>query len=138
MVKVPLRVILDTNIWISYLISSKLANIDLLLENGVIRLIFSEESLEEFIDVANQPKFRKFFTPEDIAVLLGLFTYFAEMVEVKSEVVQCRDFKDNFLLALAKDSHADYLITGDMDLLEIGSFESTRILTWSEFEKVVG
>lgn len=104
MAKLPSRVILDTNLWISYLISSKLIKIDLLLEKGLIRLIFSEESLGEFIEVANRPKFRKFFSEEDIVELLSLIDQFADVVEVHSEVSVCRDPKDNFLLALAKDS----------------------------------
>lgn len=135
MAKLPSRVILDTNLWISYLISSKLIKIDLLLEKGLIRLIFSEESLGEFIEVANRPKFRKFFSEEDIVELLSLMDHFAEVVEVHSEVSVCRDPKDNFLLALAKDSDADFLVTGDKDLLEIGVFEGTRIVTFKELEK---
>ena len=135
MAEPPSRVILDTNLWISYLISSKLIKIDLLLEKGAIRLIFSEESLGEFIEVANRPKFRKFFSEEDIIELLSLIDHFAELVEVQSEVNICRDPKDNFLLALAKDSSADYLVTGDKDLLEIGNFEGTQIITFTDLEK---
>lgn len=52
---------------------------------------------------------------------------------VNSIVTQCRDEKDNFLLALAKDSKADFLITGDEDLLIIKKFQNTEILTYSEF-----
>jgi putative PIN family toxin of toxin-antitoxin system len=133
----PSRVILDTNLWISYLISSKLIKIDLLLEKGAIRLIFSEESLGEFIEVASRPKFRKFFSEEDIIELLSLIDHFAELVEVQSEVNLCRDPKDNFLLALAKDSNADYLVTGDKDLLEIESFEGTQIITFTDLEEAL-
>lgn len=134
----PSRIILDTNLWISYLISSRLIKIDLLFEQGKIRLIFSEESLQEFIEVANRPKFRKYFSEEDIEELLSLFDYFGELVEVNSVVEICRDPKDNFLLALAKDSEADYLITGDKDLLEIKQFESTKIITFSDFVEILG
>jgi len=137
MAKLPSRVILDTNLWISYLISKRLIKIDLLLEKGLIRLIFSEELIGEFIEVANRPKFRKFFSEEDLLELLSLMDQFAEIVEVHSEVTICRDPKDNFLLALAKDSDADYLVTGDMDLLEIEVFESTRIITFKELEKIL-
>ncbi len=42
------RVILDTNLWISFLISKELDEIDDLLEDGLIKLIFSKESIEEF------------------------------------------------------------------------------------------
>jgi putative PIN family toxin of toxin-antitoxin system len=133
----PSRIIFDTNLWISYLISNRLIKIDLLLEQGKIRLLFSEESLQEFIEVATRPKFKKYFSEEDIRALLDLFDYFGEVVEVNSSVEICRDPKDNFLLALAKDSQADYLITGDKDLLEIKQFESTQIITFSDFEGIL-
>jgi predicted nucleic acid-binding protein len=45
----------------------------------------------------------------------------------------CRDVRDNFLLALAKDSKADYLITGDKVLLELKNFNKTKITTISSF-----
>ncbi len=56
------------------------------------------------------------------------------MVDVRSKVELCRDPKDNFLLALAKDGDADYLITGDADLLVLKEFEKTKIVTLAEFE----
>jgi predicted nucleic acid-binding protein len=49
----------------------------------------------------------------------------------------CRDPKDNFLLALAKDGLADYLITGDRDLLSVKKFGKTQIVTLNEFEKIL-
>lgn len=44
-------------------------------------------------------------------------------------MTECRDSKDNFLLNLAIDSKADYLVTGDSDLLDIEVIESTEIIT---------
>jgi predicted nucleic acid-binding protein len=40
----------------------------------------------------------------------------------------------NFLLALAQDSQADYLVTGDKDLLSLDTFGKTRIITMSVFK----
>jgi uncharacterized protein len=44
-----------------------------------------------------------------------------------------RDKKDNYLLALSKASKADYLITGDKDLLMLKVFRGTGIVKMSEF-----
>ncbi|MCL2743879.1 MAG: putative toxin-antitoxin system toxin component, PIN family [Planctomycetaceae bacterium] len=55
-------------------------------------------------------------------------------VNVVSEVNVCRDVKDNYLLALAKDGNADYLITRDKDLLTLVTFGKTRIVTMYDFE----
>ena len=52
---------------------------------------------------------------------------------MKSNIEVCRDAKDNFLLNLAIDSKADYLITGDTDLLIIEKIKKTNIITFTEF-----
>ncbi len=55
------RVILDTNLWISFLISKRQKELDELLESGEVTLIFSQELLEEFIEVSERSKFKRFF-----------------------------------------------------------------------------
>jgi uncharacterized protein len=127
------KVILDTNLWISFLISKRLDFIDDLLVAGHVKLFFSLELIEEFIAVAKRPKFKKYFHDENILELLQLFHKYGTLIEVTSKTRKCRDFKDNFLLNLAIDSKADYLITGDSDLLEIKEIEKTKIITWKEF-----
>ncbi len=129
----PLRIILDTNLWISFLISKNLQSIDCLIEEEKIKFIFSEELLEEFVDVVSRPKFKKYFSPNDIEKILNLFDEYGELITVKSSVKICRDFKDDFLLNLAIDSKSDFLITGDNDLLVLNKIESTEIISISDF-----
>lgn len=129
------RIILDTNLWISFLISKKFSQIDKLIESDKIILIFSNELLEEFIDVVSRPKFKKYFSKRDIEKILEYFDQFGELVKVKSDLQICRDKKDNFLLNLSFDSKADYLITGDADLLILDTIEHTKIVTFSKFIK---
>jgi putative PIN family toxin of toxin-antitoxin system len=64
---------------------------------------------------------------------LSLFDSIGKLVEVKSGVNDCRDFKDNFLLNLAIDGKAKYLISGDKDLLVLGQIKKTKIITMSDF-----
>ena len=127
------RVILDTNLWISFLISKRQQELDLLLESGAITLIFSTELLEEFLEVSNRPKFKKFFKKSDIEALLSQIDSFGELIKVKSKVDKCRDAKDNFLLNLSIDGKADFLVTGDTDLLVLGKLNKTQIVSWSDF-----
>lgn len=127
------KIILDTNLWISFLISKKYSQLDELIENQSIRLIFSNELLEEFIDVVSRPKFKKYFSKKDIEKILDYLDQFGELVKVTSDIKVCRDEKDNFLLNLSVDSEADYLITGDKDLLILEKIENTKILTFTEF-----
>lgn len=127
------KIILDTNLWISFLISKNFIQIDELIENRRLILIFSNELIEEFIAVVSRPKFKTYFSKKDIEKFLVYFEQFGELVEVKSDLKICRDEKDNFLLNLSVDSKADYLITGDKDLLILDKIANTKILTLSEF-----
>jgi hypothetical protein len=127
------RVILDTNLWISFLISKRQIELDHLLESGTVTLIFSEELLNEFLEVTARPKFKRFFKKADIKLLLNQIERYGELIKVDSSVDQCRDPKDNFLLGLSIDGKADYLITGDSDLLVLERIKDTRIISWQEF-----
>jgi putative PIN family toxin of toxin-antitoxin system len=127
------RVILDTNLWISFLISKRQVELDLLLESRAVTLIFSKELLEEFLEVSARPKFKKFFKKSDIEALLRQIDSYGELIKVESKVEKCRDVKDNFLLNLSIDGKADFLITGDTDLLVLGKIRQTQIVSWSDF-----
>ena len=72
-----------------------------------------------------------------MAELLAAIHEVATFIDVKTKVNICRDPKDNFLLALALDSNADFLITGDSDLLEIEQIGKTRITTLTNFLEII-
>ena len=123
------KVILDTNLWISFLITRDLSFLDNYIETGKLKLIFSEELFSEFITVTERPKFKKYFVESDVTQLMQIIDRFGILVKVKTQINHCRDQKDNFLLSLAIDSDADYLVTGDNDLLELEEIKGTKILT---------
>jgi putative PIN family toxin of toxin-antitoxin system len=126
------KVILDTNLWISFLISKDFSFLDKFIENGRIKLIFSEELFSEFISVSERPKFQKYFSRSDIKHLTQIMNKYGVLVSVTTDINECRDYKDNFLLNLAIDSKADYIATGDNDLLELKRIGETKILTIRE------
>lgn len=127
------QIILDTNLWISFLISKDVSKLDSILFEKKAVLVFSKELLDEFLEVTKRPKFRRFFSKTDVENIVETIDEYAEFVIVKSKVKICRDPKDNFLLSLAKDGKADFLLTGDNDLLDIVAFEKALILTISDF-----
>ena len=53
---------------------------------------------------------------------------------IKLKIDICRDPKDNYLLGMAISSNADYLISGDSDLLDLREIEDTRIIKYKDFE----
>jgi putative PIN family toxin of toxin-antitoxin system len=89
--------------------------------------------LEEFVEVAKRPKFKKYFSEEDLKGLLNTIDHYAQIIEVKSDLHLCKDKKDDFLLSLAVDGSADFLITGDSDLLELKSIHKTQIIKISDY-----
>ncbi|SKB57887.1 hypothetical protein SAMN05660477_00009 [Soonwooa buanensis] len=127
------RIILDTNLWISFLISKNYSQLDEIIFERKCILIFSEELLNEFLEVIKRPKLRRFFSQEDTENLIETIEEYAEFITVTSKVEVCRDEKDNFLLSLSKDSNANFLITGDKDLLVLEKFEQTNIVTIAQF-----
>jgi len=127
------RIILDTNLWISFLISKNYSQLDEIIFERKCTLIFSEELLNEFLEVIKRPKLRRFFSQEDTENLIETIEEYAEFIVVTSKVEICRDEKDNFLLSLSKDSDANFLITGDKDLLVLEKFEQTNIVTIAQF-----
>jgi putative PIN family toxin of toxin-antitoxin system len=129
-----LKLVLDTNIWISFIITGKFYSLDELIYSDRARLLFSEELLEEIARTIQKPKLKRYFTGVDpFAEMFLAFEPYINMVKVHSTVDVCRDARDNFLFALAKDGKADILITGDQDLLTIGRFGSVRVMTISGF-----
>lgn len=95
------KVILDTNIWISFLISRDFSFLDNFVESGKVKLVFSTELLHEFISVAQRPKFKKYFSDSDLKEIIQVIDKHGLLKKVSSKIGQCRDIKDNFLLDLA-------------------------------------
>src|SRR5258706_12742243 len=127
------RVVIDTNLWISFLIGKDFNELDKQIKKGKVKLIFSVELIDEFLTVADRPKFKKFFSKVDIEELIELFDSYGEIVRVISKVDICRDHKDNFILSLLKDSEADYLLTGDSDLSELEAFHGAKIFKMVDY-----
>jgi putative PIN family toxin of toxin-antitoxin system len=129
----PIKVIIDTNLWISFLIGKQLVNLKELMVNQTIQVVFCEQLLEEISLVTQRPKLQKYFSATKVRELIESLKIIGLCIEITSEVSICRDAKDNYLLALAKDSQANFLITGDGDLLTLTSFEGTQILNYQDF-----
>jgi uncharacterized protein len=127
------KIILDTNILVSFLITKDFEKLDDFILTGKILLVFSHELMDEFITVVQRPKFQKLFSADDIELIVNFLLDHGCIIDVVSDLKLCRDKKDNFLLNLANDGDADYLISGDKDLLDIDPLGKTRIVTISEF-----
>ncbi|MBT3224732.1 MAG: putative toxin-antitoxin system toxin component, PIN family [Deltaproteobacteria bacterium] len=131
-----IRVVIDTNIWIGFLIGKALSGLSEAL-NDRIRILFSEELFDELVEVLQRPKFKKYFSQNDIMELISLIHLITERIEIKERFEDCRDPKDNFLLDLCVSGNADYLITGDDDLLALNPFRGVEIINYRNFREIL-
>lgn len=127
------KIILDTNLWIKFLLSGGLEAIEILLEEERIEIIVSHELIKEIEDVTARPKFAKVINPHKTRAIKQFIKNYATYVTSSSNINVSRDPKDDFLLALAIDSSADFIITGDKDLLVLNPFKKTQIVSYQQF-----
>ena len=128
------RLILDTNVIVSALAfpSSKPRRaFDAAFERG--RVLASLDTLGELVRTLRRPKLAAYITAAEREAFLAAFGATVELVEVKERLALCRDPRDDRFLELAAAGGADYLVTGDADLLVMGRFRDTAILTPAAF-----
>jgi len=92
--------------------------------------------LRELRSTIGNNRFREYFSVEDAILLIEPLQPRAKNVTIVTPLKEwCRNTKDDYLVALSKDSNAHYLITGDKDLLSLQQFENTQIVTLSNSSK---
>lgn len=128
------RVVIDTNIWISFLIGKRLGGLHRHIDNGRIQIVTCCEQLEEIAGVLCRPRIRKYISEEHAEEFIDLLLDVATLVEPDKGPTLCRDPKDDYLLYTAKAADADYLVSGDNDLLSLKYLDCTQIISYSDFE----
>jgi uncharacterized protein len=131
-----MRVVIDTNILISALlsVSSPPARLIGLWRQGNFDLLFADEQMQELMRVTRYPKIRQRLSPALAGRLINEVRDLAVMVAPLPFVSISPDPFDNYLLAIASAGHADYVITGDKrDLLIFDVFDGAKIVTVRDF-----
>lgn len=136
--KRSIRVILDTNWYVSASINrrSRRTLYDL-LTNQRLCLLGTQKLVDEYSTVIFRKKFQQIIRANQVRRFLNLVMPRLEQVELRSTFFASQDPKDNYLLALAHDGKADYLVTGDPDLLVLVQFGETRIVKMAEFQAIL-
>jgi uncharacterized protein len=115
----PIKLVLDLNLFISALIGKPAtkALLDHWRSNHFV-LVLSRELAVQLLQVVARPKFKNNFTDAQAQELSELILENAQFVEPTLTLTLCRDAKDNILLEIAATAKANYLVTGDGDLLD--------------------
>lgn len=91
-------------------------------------VVVSEGSMEELADVLGRGKFDKYVPREDRVEFVRRVMQVATMVPVLSEIADCRDPKDNRILALALDSCSECVISGERDFVTLSPWRGVAII----------
>lgn len=125
-----LKAVIDTNVLISAALSSNSRPaylVTFFIKHG--RVVFSEETYEEFYSRLWRPKFDPYISRKMRTALLNDFSNIAEWIKPEHSLSLCRDEDDNKFLELAVSAKVDFLVSGDTDLTVLKEVEGIPILT---------
>lgn len=118
-----MRLVLDTNVWLDWLVfeDHTVIPLKMALRDGRIRIAISAPCLEELGRVLDYPEFQLDASSQDrLLAEVRSCTVRVETVG-PAALPRCIDPDDQKFLELARDSHADWLITKDNALLKLSA-----------------
>jgi putative PIN family toxin of toxin-antitoxin system len=130
----PNRVVIDTNVFISALLNplgtpKKVINIAV----SQFTILQSEATYQELATRISKNKFDKYLEKDDRLDFLSSLKNRSLFVDIWHETRVCSDLDDNKFLELAVSGMAQYIITGDKDLLILNTYQGIPIITPAEF-----
>ena len=131
------RIVFDTKVLVSALMfprSVPRQAFNLAYSTG--KILASTATTLELEEVLSRKKFEKYFSMEERIQFVARFFADAEIIEIKEQITACRDRKDDKFLELAVNGKADYIITGDQDLLVLHPFQNIVIISVSDYLKI--
>ena len=134
-----MKVIIDTNLWISFLIGHQTQLVRRMLTDLRFDVYVCSRLIEEIRDVASRDKIRKYVSEADINDLLAIINAFCQFATIQAEVAPTavRDPKDLYLLALADTVGANYIVSGDADLTDLAKYNQTSIIKIVDFKAMM-
>lgn len=140
-----MRIVFDTNVIVSFFLSPSGTPAQLLdlweHHTELFEVVVSETILIEYARALSYPHVTAHHkkSPEQIDAFINLFRKLATIVEPTETVTVIKDDPDdNKFLSCALSGHAEYIISGDRDLLRIGEYKGIHILTPKNFLTLLG
>lgn len=133
-----LKIVLDTNVFVSALINphGKPAQILNYVFENKIRLFTSPSIIEDLQRVLSYPKLvkRHGLEKQELREFISDLLSIMSLVEGKKAIeLIVEDPADNNYLSCAVDAKADFIVSGDTHLLNLGEYEGTQIITPTQF-----
>ena len=129
--------IIDTNIWISYLLSKRYHQlINLILKNN-LEIPTCKNLIIELEQVLQRKKFKKYIRKKEIDEAVKIHLKICKFMQVDLRTNKLTDIKDNYLLDLYKKANAEALVTGDKQLINQASKLGFKVITLTQFENLM-
>jgi putative PIN family toxin of toxin-antitoxin system len=135
-----LKLVLDTSTIISALFwdgkESELLNI---IEDKDLDIYITKEIIDEIEDVISRPKFKGVMSKAGLTLnmILDKIVSISNLVVSNMKIRVCRDINDNKFLECAQSVDADYIVSGDNDLLSLKRYKGILIVKTSEVLKMI-
>jgi len=129
-----MKVLFDTNLWISFMIGKRLSSLAAVLNRQDVEVYVSEQLLDEIRVVISRPKFDRLISKETRYYFFEMVydVCFVTDITVKAQS-PVRDIKDLYLLSMAESVPVDFIVSGDKDLIDLGEHAGIPILKYSDF-----
>ena len=128
-------VVLDVNVWITVFLNKQFSLVEKAVDDGLITILSSDDFFIELVRVLNYKKFKKkwLFPIEEYVNFCKNNTFHFPTIPVFTD---CRDPKDNYLFDLAIQAQADYLVSGDGDVLCVKIEPPPQIILFAQFREI--
>jgi putative PIN family toxin of toxin-antitoxin system len=133
------RAVIDTNLIISYLLTQgdTISQLIDLWEADYFVYVTSNEILREMEDVLNRPQLLRYMKENPEVMLESIKN---DALIIPGEVVLtgvCRDPKDDKFIACAIEGNADFIVTGDKDLLDLTVYQDVKMIRAYDFVRLL-
>lgn len=134
-----IKVILDANIFVSFFLTGgeTIASVFALWKRGEFEVFASTDIVAEVYRIFRYPKIQKRVTSVDQKAMTQTVEDLIERVYPHERTHELRDPDDEKYLEAASECQADYLVSGDRDLLSLKKFGRTRIVSPKEFVEIL-
>ena len=129
-----IKVVFDTNTLVSAALSKQSVSrkaFEKAVDLGGI--LASLETIQELNEVLFRSKFDKYVSVEERQLFSINYLAVVKVLPIKMKLNDCRDPKDNKFLELALTGSAEFIVTGDADLLVLHPYRSIHIVSSSVF-----
>jgi putative PIN family toxin of toxin-antitoxin system len=128
------KAVFDTNVLIAAFLTEGLCSCLMIrARKKAFGLVLCDDIVGEFEGILRK---EIKITPSDVSEILAIVSEAAsEIIHDLSTIPNiCRDLNDNMIIACAVDAHADYIVTGDEDLLILKKYKDIVIINPRNYE----